>query len=1206
MSGRMHGNRLSVSGRTLFNGSEDASNIRSAYVIQQDILLPTLTVRETLTYAAELRLPSSVPREERKQLVEEVIMELSLKEAADTRIGNHEHRGCSGGEKRRTSVGVQLLSNPSLLWLDEPTTGLDSTSAYQVVKTLQSLARKGRTIIVTIHQPRSEIWSLFDNIILLTKGSPAYAGSAKDCLPFFAGLGYELPPFVNPAEYLIDIVSVDNRSTEAEEAAQARVDQLKDAWRQHSSKIQGLENEKTSLVTKVSSRQLPGHTSIIQQIRVLTMRTWIVTVRDPMGMIGSLVEAIGMGVITGWIFYQLDGSLSGIRSKQGALYTAAALQGYLILLYETFRLTTDIQLFDEESRQGVVSIPSFLISRRLARLLIEDIPVPLIFSLVFYFMAGFRTDGAEFMTFFSVILIEQYIAVCFATLCISVSRHFAGASLVANLAYTLQSMACGYFIQSNTIPIYVRWTKWTAYVFYAFGALCANEFTGHFYDCPLEGGASNPACKEYTGQFILDSLGFPDNWVWRPILALVGFVIAFYVGAGVLLKFWRAEIGMARARPSNTDASAGKEKMVTRSADEVRTITIKLDGYGLDIEKRSLRTRTTKAILKPLTAQFEPGTMNIIMGPSGSGKTSLLNSMAGRLRDDISTKYKQFGRLTFNDLTPSLDVVHAICSFVTQDDDALLASLTVRETLRFAAGLRLPKWMTKEQKIQRAEEILLKMGLKDCADNLIGNDLIKGISGGEKRRVTIAVQILTEPRILLLDEPLSGLDAFTALSIMDVLRGLANEGRTLIVTIHQPRSDLFQHFGNVLLLARGGSPVYAGPGSAMLPHFANLGYECSQHVNPADFALDLITVDLQHSSKEAATRAKVQHLISSWTAPPLPSPTTSTRALSTPAELGSLARTPASFGPAFSILLRRATKNFFRQPDLLAARIGQVVGLGLVLALFFAPLKNDYFAIQNRLGFLIEIAPLYFVGMLNNIAVYPGERDVFYRDYEDRVYGVSPFFLTYTALEVPFEIVSAIVFGVLIVLACGLERSGEVFFVMVFNAFCIVNCGESLGIAFNTLFMHGGFSVNCMSVLLSVAQMMSGIMALSIPSFLSAWNHLSPLKYAIANMAPYTLRNQNFTCTDWQRLPDGHCPLETGTQVLQLYKLDGNAAMNVMGLGICVVVYRFVAWVVLKMVKERWIGRVWERVGGSEKRRVKREKGRGQLESGSGEGREGV
>lgn len=495
--------------------------------------------------------------------------------------------------------------------------------------------------------------------------------------------------------------------------------------------------------------------------------------------------------------------------------------------------------------------------------------------------------------------------------------------------------------------------------FYAFGALCANEFTGSFYDCPA-GGPSDEACKEYTGEFILQSLGFPKNWIWRPILALTGYVFAFYVGAAFLLKYWNAEIAMARARPSNMDASAGKERMSEQSPDEVRTIQIRLEGFGLDIEKRTLRKQTTKSILKPLTAEFQPGSLNVIMGPSGSGKTSLLNSMAGRLKDDISTRYKTFGTMTFNGLAPSEDVVHSICSFVTQDDDALLASLTVRETLRYAAGLRLPKWMSQQQKAQKAEEILLKMGLKDCADNLIGNDLVKGISGGEKRRVTIAVQILTEPRVLLLDEPLSGLDAFTALSIMDVLLGLAHEGRTLIVTIHQPRSDLFVHFGNIMLLARGGHPVFAGPATKLLPHFAAQGYDCPQHVNPADFALDLITVDLQHEAREEASRQKVRKLVEAWH-PDLFS-TVRSGSIATPAELGSLARELAGFVAAYSILIRRATKNFFRMPDLIIARIMQVVGLGIVLALFFAPLKNDYFAIQNRMGFLVEIAPLYFVG----------------------------------------------------------------------------------------------------------------------------------------------------------------------------------------------------------------------------------------------------
>jgi ABC-type multidrug transport system ATPase subunit len=154
-----------------------------------------LTVRETLQFAADLRLPPPTTEEERKKVVEEVILELGLKECANTRIGNHLRKGCSGGEKRRTSIGVQLLSNPSILFLDEPTTGLDATSAFQLVRTLKSLAHKGRTIITTIHQPRSEIWTMFDGLVILARGSPVYAGKADDCIPWFADLGMELPPF---------------------------------------------------------------------------------------------------------------------------------------------------------------------------------------------------------------------------------------------------------------------------------------------------------------------------------------------------------------------------------------------------------------------------------------------------------------------------------------------------------------------------------------------------------------------------------------------------------------------------------------------------------------------------------------------------------------------------------------------------------------------------------------------------------------------------------------------------------------------------------------------------------------------------------------------------------------------------------------------------------------------------------------------------
>lgn len=695
---------------------------------------------------------------------------------------------------------------------------------------------------------------------------------------------------------------------------------------------------------------------------------------------------------------------------------------------------------------------------------------------------------------------------------------------------------------------------------------------------------------------------------------MAAFVVFFLILSTIGLQFIKVEMTIARARVSDTDLSAGKEKMTARSIAEVRALDLGLDDFALALEKRSSRGKKlpTKTILRPITATFQAGVLNVIMGPSGSGKTSLLNAMALRLRNSIGTKYRPSGKLTFNGAVPSNSVIRSVCSYVCQDDDALLPSLTVKETLRFAAGLRLPSFMSKEEKDRRAEEVLMKMGLKDCADNLIGSDLIKGISGGEKRRVSIAVQVLTDPRILLLDEPTSGLDAFTANSIMEVLHGLANEGRTLILTIHQARSDLFQQFGNVLLLARGGSPVYAGSATAMLGHFARHGHECPRHTNPADFALDMITIDLQQEEREAETRERVERLVRRWDEEGLRSEladikemredgseigegivksgkhnekdpglgqrlsTTVSRKsfnkanLSTPAELGALIRKRAPLTTSLPLLLHRALINTRRQPDLVLARLMQVIGLALVLALFFAPLRNDYYSVQNRMGFVQEIGAFYFVGMLQNVAIYPSERDVFYREDDDGVYGVDAFLASYTILEVPFEIVSCLVFGVLSAIAVGLPRTVTMYFVCVFACFGIVSCGESLGIMFNTLFGHTGFAVNAMGIFLSLANTMGGVMSIDMPRLFTSLNYLSPIRYALRAVAPYSLRGVEFTCNDSQRLLSGKCPIENGQEVLELYRFDVDPKVNAACLAACVVVYRALAWGLLRGVRGRW------------------------------------
>lgn len=465
ISQRAAGWRLKQDGMITFNGQSNVHGVRYAYVMQHDILIPTLTVRETLQYAADLRLASTTSTDERHQVVEGVIRELGLKDCADTRIGNRQHGGCSGGEKRRVSIGIQLLANPPVLFLDEPTTGLDATSAFQLIQTLKMLARKGRLIITTIHQPRAEIWDYFDGLIVLSRGRSVYSGPTSECLPWFQRQGLHLPSFVNPAEFIIDISSIDSRTPELEQVSTARVDALKKAWELESQKLY------TPLGNDTSAAQSPSkqvttrsrYTRLYRQVRILTGRTLKVTYRDPLGLTASILEAIVMGIATGYINHNVGRDEAGIRSRQGALYMAAAMQGYLILIFETYRMSIDITIFDRESLDDCVDPLPFIISRRIARALTEDITVPLIYSILFYFISGFDLDANKFFVFFLITLMNHYVSVSCAMTCVVASRNFATASLIANLASTLQSLAGGLLVHSSTIPAYLQWTKWITY-----------------------------------------------------------------------------------------------------------------------------------------------------------------------------------------------------------------------------------------------------------------------------------------------------------------------------------------------------------------------------------------------------------------------------------------------------------------------------------------------------------------------------------------------------------------------------------------------------------------------------------------------------------------------------------------------------------------------------------------------------------------------
>ncbi|KAM6596592.1 hypothetical protein CsatA_007116 [Cannabis sativa] len=191
----------------------------------------------------------------------------------------------------------------------------------------------------------------------------------------------------------------------------------------------------------------------------------------------------------------------------------------------------------------------------------------------------------------------------------------------------------------------------------------------------------------------------------------------------------------------------------------------------------------SRRLLDGLSGFAEPGRIMAIMGPSGSGKSTLLDTLAG-----------------YN--------LHGL-AYVTQED-LLLGTLSVRETITYSAMLRLPRTLSKHEMNETVEATIMEMGLQDCADGLVGNWHIRGISGGEKKRLSIALEILTRPRLLFLDEPTSGLDSASAFFVIQTLRNISLDGRTVISSIHQPSSEVFALFDDLFLLS-GGQTVYFGP-----------------------------------------------------------------------------------------------------------------------------------------------------------------------------------------------------------------------------------------------------------------------------------------------------------------------------------------------------------------------------------------------------------
>lgn len=271
------------------------------------------------------------------------------------------------------------------------------------------------------------------------------------------------------------------------------------------------------------------------------------------------------------------------------------------------------------------------------------------------------------------------------------------------------------------------------------------------------------------------------------------------------------------------------------------------------------RGGATRDILRDVSGACFPGMLMAIMGATGSGKTSLLNILARRL---VLTKgLRVSGAVLLNGVPRP----RGWKSQYVEQHDLLFAELTVQETLEFSAQLRMPASATPAERAARVNAVVATLGLQPVLDARIGGDLVRGISGGERKRLALGSDLIVDPPLLFLDEPTSGLDAFNAQSVMSSLKLLASTGRSIVACLHQPRSGITALFDSLLLLSEGRC-MFSGPAPQALQFFERCGFVSPPHTNPSDFYLDVISVSLHSEEVEAASRARVALLADACTA----------------------------------------------------------------------------------------------------------------------------------------------------------------------------------------------------------------------------------------------------------------------------------------------------------------------------------------------------
>ncbi|XP_013887735.1 ATP-binding cassette sub-family G member 5 [Austrofundulus limnaeus] len=548
----------------------------------------------------------------------------------------------------------------------------------------------------------------------------------------------------------------------------------------------------------------------------------------------------------------------------------------------------------------------------------------------------------------------------------------------------------------------------------------------------------------------------------------------------------------------------------------------------------SYRKRWTRQILSDVSFHVDSGQIMGILGNSGSGKTTLLDAISGRIGSDGTL----LGEVFINGRKLKREEYQDCFSYVLQSDN-LLSYLTVEETLTYTAQLALRKHSAEAIK-KKVSAVMAELSLSHVAHSVIGGRVFPGISGGERRRVSIASQLLQDPRVILLDEPTTSLDSMTANQIVVLLAELARRNRIVIVTIHQPRSELFRVFSRIAIMSQG-ELVFCGQPEEMVGFFSQCGYECPEYCNPFDTYVDFTSVDTRSSEREAATFSRMHEITSSYQRSAiyqdmLDKMEQSLQISDKPA-IPFKSKDSPNGAAKLEVLIRRTVRNFSRNRMGVLMRLSQNLIYGFFVAFFVMHLDTDVTkgAVQDRIGIIYQcVAAPPYTGMLNAVALFPALRAISDQESQDGLYHKWQMFLAYVLHILPFSTLSIVIFCSFLYWTIGMNPESLRF--LCFTAVILVPhvIGELLTVVLLAVVQDPNM-VNTGVALLNIAGILVGSGFLrsiqQMPVVFQWLSYLTFQKYSCELLIVTEFYNLDFTCNVTKLLP-GACMIIKGNQII--------------------------------------------------------------------------